>query len=171
MPKYYCGKIENKTLLLWFCFAYFVCINTIIFLSFIIEYCDIFLTHDSCKFNHTIYLKKIFFYANTNMKHLLEKHIMQERITFWTCEIIMLVNNKDMLVKTWTRIDLYIFIEISQDKAQSIIDEITRAYDNASAGKALRKYILNSWTNIIFWNLSTTSSVRRLSSAALWHAM
>jgi hypothetical protein len=30
---------------------------------------------------------------------------------------------------------------------------------------------LNSWTNIIFWNLSTSSSVRRLSSAALWHAM
>ncbi|ORE18944.1 zf-U1-domain-containing protein [Rhizopus microsporus] len=31
------------------------------------------------------------------------------------------------------------YAEISQDKAQAIIDEITRAYENASAGRQKKK--------------------------------
>lgn len=38
-------------------------------------------------------------------------------------------------------------IEIGQDKAQAIIDEITKAYEKSAAGEFLREYGIKEYTN------------------------
>lgn len=83
MPKYYCGKLNTTT-------RHAVLFTTLLFV--IIEYCDIFLTHDSSSVRKA---------HNAGKNHILN-------------------------VRNY-------YAEISQDKAQAIINEITRAYENASA--------------------------------------